>query len=54
MKNIELNVNCLKSDKAKRLKELESMVYELDCTVDSQLFVEQMQIAVKRSAKLGS
>jgi hypothetical protein len=52
MKKIELNINSLKTEKAKRLDELNSLVYGLDCTVDNPLFVEQMQIAKELAGEL--
>ncbi|MCG3654659.1 hypothetical protein [Aliarcobacter butzleri] len=42
---MELNLDCLKTEKAKRLEELDSLVYDLDCTIDSPLFVEKMDLA---------
>lgn len=52
MEKIELNVNSLKTKKAKRLEELNSLVLDLDCTVDNPLFVEQMQIAKELAGEL--
>ena len=42
---MELNLDCLKTEKAKRLEELDSLVHGLDCTINNKLFVEQMKLA---------
>ena len=41
----KLNVSCLKTDKAKRLKELNSMSIGLDSTIDNVIFKEQINLA---------
>ncbi|WP_323595070.1 hypothetical protein [Aliarcobacter butzleri] len=43
---MELNLDCLKTEKAKRLEELNSLVHGLDCTINNKLFVEQMKFGM--------
>lgn len=42
---MELNLDCLKTEKAKKLEELDCLVHGLDCTINNPLLVEQMALA---------
>jgi hypothetical protein len=48
----KLNVSCLKTDKAKRLKELNSMSIGLDSGVDNVIFKEQIKLAKELVSEL--